>query len=84
MRGLTSLNTTKKSSGTGAHVPDALKTAADELAAWSGQSVSTVTEAALREYTGWRVPQLLDLQAADRGEGASDDGVSMPFASHGA
>ena len=85
---LTSLNTSIKSSSIGARVPDSLKTAVHELAALSGQSISAVTEAALREYIVWRVPQLLDLQeavqAADRGEFAGDDEVNALFARHGA
>jgi predicted transcriptional regulator len=77
-----------KTSSIGARIPDTLKYAVNELATLSGQSVSAVTEAALREYIGWRVPQLLDLQeavkAADRGDFATEDEVNEFFARHGA
>jgi len=51
-------------------------------------SVTSITEEALREYAGWRVPQIEDLReavaAADRGEFATEDEVNAVFARHGA
>ena len=77
-----------KTSTIGVRVPEDLKVSVANLAAMSGQSVSAITEQALKEYTGWRIPQFLDLQeavaAADRGEFATDDEVAAFFAKHGA
>lgn len=82
------LNTTMKASSIGARVPEELKTAVSELSALSGQSVSAITEAALREYISWRAPQLLDLQAAikaaDDGDFASATEVDALFSKYGA
>lgn len=77
-----------KSSSIGARVPGELKETVIKLSHISGQSVSTITEEALREYTGWRVPQFTDLKdaiaAADNGEFATDEEVATFFAKHGA
>lgn len=77
-----------KTASFGVRVPDDLKTAVADLAALSGQSVSSITEEALRDYVRWRLPQRLDLNeavaAADRGEFASDDEVNTFFARYGA
>jgi len=79
---------TMKTATIGARVSDDIKNAVKQLAGLSGQSVSTITEDALREYMGWRVPQILDLKeaiaAADRGEFASDDEADAFFARYGA
>jgi predicted transcriptional regulator len=67
-----------------ASVPEELKDAVAQLSEISGQSVSSITEEALRQYLSWRVPQMLDLReaiaAADRGEFASDEEVNAFFA----
>jgi predicted transcriptional regulator len=77
-----------KTATLGARVPSDLKDAVTKLSVMSGQSVSSITEEALREYIGWRAPQLADLNeaiaAADRGEFASDDEVREVFARYGA
>lgn len=69
-------------------LPEDLKSAVAQLSEISGQSVSSITEDALRAYLAWRVPQILDLKdaiaAADRGEFASDDEVNAFFARYGA
>lgn len=69
-------------------VPEDLKNAVTQLSEISGQSISSITEDALRGYLAWRAPQLLDLKdaiaAADRGEFASDDEVTALFARYGA
>lgn len=61
---------------------------AERLADLSGMSVSTITEQALRDYAEWRIPQLQDLlvciEAADRGEFATEDEANAFFAAHGA
>lgn len=77
-----------KTATIGARVPGDLKNAIVQLSAMSGQSVSSITEEALRDYMAWRVPQILDLKealaSADRGEFASDDQADSFFAKYGA
>ena len=77
-----------KTAAIGARVSGELKQAVVQLSALSGQSVSSITEEALREYMAWRVPQMRDLKkaiaAADRGEFATDDEVESFFAQYGA
>ena len=69
-------------------LPEELQAAVTRLSLLSGKPVASITEEALREYVGWRVPQLLDLeqavQAADAGDFASDDEVERFFKRHGA
>jgi predicted transcriptional regulator len=69
-------------------LPEDLKNAVAQLSELSGQSVSSITEDALRPCLAWRAPQVLDLKdaiaAADRGEFASDDEVNAFFARYGA
>jgi predicted transcriptional regulator len=69
-------------------VPEDLKDAVAQLSEISGQSVSSITEDALRAFLAWRVPQIVDLKdaivAADRGEFASDDAADAFFARYGA
>lgn len=70
-----------------AYVPEDLKNAVAQLSELSGQSVSSITEEALRAYLAWRVPQILDLKdaiaAADQGDFANDEQVDAFFARHG-
>lgn len=77
-----------KTASIGDLMPDDLRIAVAQLAEASGRSVSSIAEAALRDYISWRGPQILDLQeaiaAADRGELASDDEVNAFFARYGA
>lgn len=77
-----------KTATIGARVPDELKHAVAQLSTMSGQSVSSITEEALKEYMGWRVPQIQDLKeaiaAADRGEFATDEEADVFFARYGA
>lgn len=67
-----------------AYLPEDLKNAVTQLSEISGQSVSSITEDALRAYLPWRMPQIRDLKdaiaAADRGEFATDDEVNAFFA----
>jgi predicted transcriptional regulator len=77
-----------KTATIGARVSEDIKNAVKQLADISGQSVSAITEDALREYMNWRVPQIRDLKeaiaAADQGEFASEDEVEAFFARYGA
>jgi predicted transcriptional regulator len=72
----------------GARVPGDLITAVTKLSAMSGQSISSIAEEALREYVGWRVPQILDLKeaiaAAESGEFATDEEANTFFRQYGA
>jgi RHH-type transcriptional regulator, rel operon repressor / antitoxin RelB len=81
-------NPIMKTATIGAKVPEELKNAVAQLSAMSGQSVSSITEEALREYIAWRVPQIVDLKeaitAADRGEFASDEEANAFFVRYGA
>lgn len=77
-----------KTATVSARLPDDLRATVSALSKVSGQSLSSITEEALREYTGWLVPQIKDLKeavaAADRGEFATDEEVDAVFARHGA
>ncbi|NHZ88349.1 hypothetical protein F2P45_04805 [Massilia sp. CCM 8733] len=77
-----------KTATVSARLPDDFGATVSALSKVPGQSLSSITEDALREYTGWRVPQIDDLQlaiaAADRGEFATDDEVDAVFARYGA
>ena len=77
-----------KTSTIGARVPSEVRNSVAKLSAMSGQSVSAITEKALKEYTAWRIPQFTDLQAAiaaaDRAEFATDAEAEAFFAKHGA
>jgi predicted transcriptional regulator len=77
-----------KTAAIDARIPDQLKDDVIRLSAMSGQSVSAITEEALRSYMAWRIPQMHDLQkgvaAADRGEFADDTEVNELFARYGA
>lgn len=79
---------TMKTATIDACVPDDLNNAVVQLSELSGQSISSITEDALRGYLAWRSPQLLDLgdatAAADRGEFASEEEVTALFARYGA
>lgn len=70
------------------HVTGETRETAQRLADISGLSVSTITERALKDYAEWRIPQIKDLlsciEAADRGEFATDDEADAFFAAHGA
>lgn len=69
-------------------LPEELRQAITRLSALSGKPFTSIAEEALRDYVGWRVPQLLDLeqavQAADEGDFASDEEVERFFKRHGA
>lgn len=65
-----------------------LNRAVEQLSTRSGQPVGQITEDALAYYVSWRTAQLDDLQqaidAAGRGEFATDEEVSALFTRYGA
>jgi RHH-type transcriptional regulator, rel operon repressor / antitoxin RelB len=67
-------------------LPNDLKDQIEAYARMTGRSKSHVAVEALADYLSWRMPQIEDLKAAvdaaDRGEFASEAEVEAAFAKH--
>jgi|JI10StandDraft_1071094.scaffolds.fasta_scaffold1470201_1 predicted transcriptional regulator len=78
---------TTKDSQVSLRVPTELKARMEAYSQLTGRSKSFVAMEALAEYLDWRLPQMQDLEqaieAADRGEFASDANAAAVFARYG-